>query len=74
MITNAKMQVLDIFGLQIFQNDSPKILVKFLLKKSPFNKESGQTKGGTPQDPKISKICLKTNQKLKKNEHFGKIK
>ena len=33
MITNAKMQVLDIFGLKIFQNDNPKILVKFLLKK-----------------------------------------
>ena len=33
MITNAKMQVLDIFGPQIFQIDSPKILVKFLLKK-----------------------------------------
>ena len=56
MITNAKMQVLDIFGLQIFQNDSPKILVKFLLKKSPFNKESGQTKGGPHKTQKYPKF------------------
>ena len=55
MITNAKMQVLGIFGLQIFQNDSPKILVKFLLKKTPFNKESGQTKGGPHKTQKSLK-------------------